>query len=197
MKLKPKSILFYILFIAAVSILFFHGKKIADEPMNLWTQDQLSPADSQADCAVVLTGAPGRVREGFELLQQKKVKKLIVSGVFKEATFAEVFPYWPYYNEINPDDVILEKRSQTTFGNAHQSVVLVESLKCQDVFLITSQLHMSRAYTVFRDVFPDGIVIKKLTLPNSKLEQSVFSFLFETVKSVFYTVFGLVSFVDL
>ena len=188
---KPKSLIFYFFFVLGVSILFFHAKKIKDEPINVWSQVP------DADCAVVLTGAPGRIREGFELLQQKKVKKLIVSGVFKEATYTEVFPYWPYYNEINPDDVILEKRSQTTFGNAHQSIVLVESLKCQDVLLVTSQLHMSRAYAVFRDVFPNTIDIKKLTLANARSEQSVFDFALELVKSLFYTVFGLVNFVGL
>lgn len=189
MRLKPKSLIFYFFFLLGVSILFFHAKKIKDEPINVWSQ---AP---EADCAVVLTGAPGRIREGFELLQQKRIKKLIVSGVFKEATYTEVFPYWPYYNEINPDDVILEKRSQTTFGNAHQSVVLVESLKCQDVLLVTSQLHMARAYSIFRDVFPNTIDIKKLTLANARSEQSIFDFALELVKSLFYTVFGLVNFV--
>lgn len=188
---KSKALIFYFFCLLGVSILFFHAKKIKDEPINVWSQSV------EADCAVVLTGAPGRIREGFELLQQKRIKKLIVSGVFKEATYTEVFPYWPYYNEINPDDVILEKRSQTTFGNAHQSVVLVESLKCQDVLLVTSQLHMARAYSIFRDVFPNTIDIKKLTLANARSEQSVFDFALELVKSLFYTVFGLVNFVGL
>lgn len=186
---RPKALVFYIFFALGISILFSHAKKIKDEPINAWSQSL------SADCAVVLTGAPGRIREGFELLQQKRVKKLIVSGVFKEATYTEVFPYWPYYSEINPDDVILEKRSQTTFGNAHQSVVLVESLKCQDVLLVTSQLHMARAYSIFRDVFPNTIDIQKLTLANSRAEQGFFDFALELVKSLFYTVFGLVNFV--
>lgn len=191
MSFRKKSWFFYCFFLVAFVLIFLTAKKINDEPVNVWTNV------SDADCAVVLTGAPGRVREGFELLQSKKIKKLIVSGVFKEATFSEVFPYWPYYNDINPNDVILEKRSQTTFGNAHQSVVLVESLRCQDVLLVTSQLHMARAYTVFRDVFPNNIEIKKLSLPNSKSEQSVFDLAVEIVKSLFYSVFGLVNFIGL
>lgn len=191
MSFRPKSLIFYVFFLVGATIITIHAKKIKDEPINVWSQI------TEADCAVVLTGAPGRIREGFELLQQKRIKKLIVSGVFKEATYTEVFPYWPFYNEINPDDVILEKRSQTTFGNAHQSVVLVESLKCQDVFLVTSQLHMARAYSIFRDVFPNTIEIKKLTLANSRSEQSFFNFSLELVKSLFYTVFGLVNFIGL
>lgn len=191
MAFNSKSLVFYFFFLLGAAILFFHAKKIKEEPVNVWSQVQ----SFEADCAIVLTGAPGRIREGFELLQQKRIKKLIVSGVFKEATFTELFPYWPYYNEVSSDDVILEKRSQTTFGNAHQSVVLVESLKCQDVLLVTSQLHMARAFSIFREVFPDTIEIKKLTLPNGKSELSIFDFAVELVKSLFYTVFGLVNFI--
>jgi hypothetical protein len=54
---------------------------------------------------------------------------------------------------------------------------------------------MARAFSIFRDVFPNIIEIKKLTLPNGKSEQSVFDFAVELVKSLFYTVFGLVNFI--
>ena len=112
--------------------------------------------------------------------------------MYKEATFQEVFPYWPFYNEIKSDDVVLEKRSQTTLGNAHQTLDLVETLKCQDLYLITSQLHMARAYRVFKEVYPPHIYIEKLTVPNSKFEQTHYSFAFEVLKSMFYTIFSLV-----
>lgn len=174
--------------ISLTTLLIFYDR-ITQEQVNLWTKKQFP----HLDCGVVLTGAPGRIREGFELLQQKKIKKLIISGVYKEATFHEVFPYWPFYNEVKNDDVILEKRSQTTLGNAYQTLALVETLKCQDIYLITSQLHMSRAYTIFKEVYPPSIYIEKLTVPNSKFEQTYYSLVFEVVKSIFYTVFSLAS----
>ncbi|MFN3697256.1 MAG: YdcF family protein [Pseudobdellovibrio sp.] len=163
--------------------------RVSQEPVNLWTKNDFP----HLDCGVVLTGAPGRIREGFELLQQKKIKKLIISGVYKEATFQEIFPYWPYYDQVSSDDVILEKRSQTTLGNAHQTLALIETLKCQDIYLITSQLHMSRAYSIFKEVYPPFIYIEKLTLPNSKTEQTTFGLSLEVIKSIFYTVFSLAS----
>lgn len=156
--------------------------------MNLWQSELPS-----ADCGVVLTGAPGRIREGFEYLAQKKINKLIVSGVYKDAKLHEVFPYLPLYPEINPDDIILEKKSETTFGNAQQSLVLVENLKCKDIVLITSQIHMRRAHNIFKSTFPSAFSIKKLSLPNSKNEKSVFDKGIEVVKSVFYYGLGLVS----
>ncbi len=90
------------------------------------------------------------------------------------------------------DDIILEKKSETTFGNAQQSLVLVQNLKCKDVVLITSQIHMSRAYRIFKATYPASIEIKKLSLPNSKTERSVMDLCTEIVKSLFYYGLGLV-----
>lgn len=175
----------------AIGLLIYQvSRSILVEPTTLWSAS-LKNQLPEADCGVVLTGATGRVREAFEYLAQKKIKKLIVSGVYKEARLIEVFPYLPYYNEINSNDIVLEKRSETTFGNAQQSLNLVEGLRCRDIVLITSQLHMRRAYSIFRATFPDNINIKKLTLPNAKNEQDTIDFLIELVKSFFYLVLSL------
>src|SRR5580658_8318424 len=112
---------------------------IEHEPISAWTEDH------KADCAVVLTGGPGRVREGFDLLAQGQVRKLIISGVHPKATLREIFPQWPFYGNLREEDVVLERRSATTYGNAQQSLPLVEALHCRNLVLITSHLHMHRA----------------------------------------------------
>ena len=48
---------------------------ISSTEVNSWTEEL------SADCAIVLTGGPQRVREGFDLLVNQRVKKLIISGV--------------------------------------------------------------------------------------------------------------------
>src|ERR1043165_80438 len=70
--------------------------------------------DHSADCAVVLTGGPNRVREGFDLLAQGQVRKLIISGVNPRSGLRDIFPQMPFYGTINENNVILEKRSLTT-----------------------------------------------------------------------------------
>lgn len=169
------------------TILFFQVRQITSEPENLWTSSNID-----ADCGVVLTGGSGRLREGFELLAQKKIKKLIVSGVNKDSRLIEIFPYMPYYPEVSESDLILEKRSETTFGNARFSLNLAEGLRCRDVTLITSQVHMSRAYSIFRVIFPESIPIKKLSTPNSKSEVGVWGLGVEVFKSLFYHILNLV-----
>jgi uncharacterized SAM-binding protein YcdF (DUF218 family) len=110
--------------------------------------------DIQADCAVVLTGGPNRVREGLDLLAQGQIKKLILAGVNPRSSLREIFPQLPFYGSIHEDDVVLEKRSLTTYGNVQQTLALVEALKCRDLAVVTSRTHMYRAMRTFRAAFP-------------------------------------------
>src|SRR3954466_10557293 len=116
---------------------------------------------NQADCAVVLTGGAGRVREGFDLLTNQNVKKLIISGVHQNAQLRDIMPTWTFYGPIREEDVVLEKHSETTYGNAQQSLAIVEALRCRDVIVVTSRTHMHRAYKTFRSIFPPNIPLYK------------------------------------
>ncbi len=189
---RKKTILTAItLFVFAV-IIYTKTDQIFSEPENLWGNSEVS-----ADCGVVLTGAPGRLREGFELLAQKRIKKLIASGVYKDARMIEIFPYSGYYPEVSLDDIYLEKRSETTFGNARHSMNIAEGLRCRDIILITSQIHMHRAYSIFKIVYPDSMTIKKLTLPNTKSESGVSGLALEVAKTLFYSIVGLAEYFNI
>ncbi len=176
-----KKFFFGFFLIGSLFFIFYKALQIKDEPQTLW-----SDYTTHADCGIVLTGAPGRVREGFELLAQKRIQKLILSGVFKDVKMSELFPYSNFYPEVNLNDIYLEKRSETTFGNARHSLSLVEALKCKDILLMTSQIHMHRSYKVFKTIFPDSILIHKLSLPNARIEKSTEAFGLEIIKNLFY-----------
>src|SRR5262249_18488495 len=142
---------------------------------NSWTDDQA------ADCAVVLTGGPGRVREGFDLLAHRDVRKLIISGVNPKATLKDIFPLWPYYGNLSEADVVLERRSGTTFGNAQQSLPLVEAFHCRNLILVTSQLHMYRALRTFKAIFPPEMEIKGRAVVSGSIHPKVWDHVFETI----------------
>ncbi len=165
-------------------IYYKQSKVILKQGVTAWTEDRT------ADCAVVLTGGPGRVREGFDLLAQGRVRKLIISGVYQYAELRDIFPQWPYYGPINADDVILEKRSGTTYGNAQQSLPLVEALKCKDIMLVTSRLHMHRSYMIFRQVFPQEIPIYTRAIVAGQYQPTYVELMIETTKSVFYNLWA-------
>lgn len=178
-------ITFFTLGLIGLSILFVREKKrVLQTEVTAWTTDH------SADCAVVLTGGPHRVREGFDLLAQSRIKKLILSGVHPKATLREIFPQWPYYGLLDEENVILERRSQTTYGNIQQTVPLLEALFCKDVILITSRVHMYRAYRTFRGKLSLDYPIYQRAIVARSLEPSWEDLVPEVFSSIFYSLFA-------
>ena len=154
---------------------------IDQEPISSW---EISPP---AECAVVLTGGAGRVREGISLLARGMVKKLIISGVNPSVELKDLYPPWMVNGDIDEKDVILERRSTTTYGNAQQTSTIVEVLRCKELVLITSQVHMPRAFRTFQGSFPKGFPLRKHTLAAGKGESSLWDLWFEVSKNIFYS----------
>lgn len=178
--MKFFNFIFFTMSFLILILLFFEYQKIQKSTVNAWTDN------TQADCGVVLTGGPGRLREGFDLLVNKHIQKLIISGVHAQATIEDLFPLYSIYGDVNLDDIILERKSQTTFGNAQQSMTLIDALKCRDIILITSRLHMYRSLYVFEKSLSETVLIKSRAVIGSERDQSLVAILTETVKSLFY-----------
>lgn len=158
--------------------------RVRGSQINSWTEDV------SADCAVVLTGGANRIREGIDLLAQRSIQKLIISGVHPKASLRDIFPLLPFYGSVNEQDIVLEKRSTTTYGNAQQSLPLVEALRCRDLVLVTSQVHMYRAFNTFRGNFPVQIPILPRAVIAGRSEGGFDEILFEAFKSLFYSIWA-------
>ncbi len=184
--MRRKVIFYFSVLLVFVFIFVFYFEFIAVSSVKstAWTNTH------EAECGIVLTGGPGRIREGMDLLANRNIKKLIISGVNPNSEIKEIFPVWVFYPEIDEKDVVLEKRSETTFGNATQSLPLVEILGCQDVLLITSALHMYRSKRTFYKVFPKLIDIKIHALARFSESDSMLDRLQETLKSLFYSLWA-------
>lgn len=159
-------------------------RRVKNSPINSWSQDLT------ADCGVVLTGGANRLKEGLDLLNQKSILKLIISGVHPKAQLREIYPQLPYYGSVNENDIILEKRSLTTFGNAQQSLALVEALRCRDIVLITSQIHLYRSLATFKASFPEGFPIHGRAVPAGRSETGLVEVSIEALKSLFYSLWA-------
>lgn len=180
---------FFISFAVIVLFAFFfefqkEKSLLLKERPSSWTQDV------QGDCGIVLTGGRGRVAEGVSLLVTKRIKKLIISGVYEHSHFEDIFPQWPFYEGLHFEDVILEKHSKTTYGNAQQSWPFVEALRCQSVLLITSYLHMPRARRTFMAVYPKGFPIYTHSIPGGHYPPPLSDLYIETIKSLFYSLWA-------
>jgi len=143
---------------------------------------------SISHCGVVLTGAPGRIQEAFEVMTRGKIDKLIISGVYKDTQLREIFPQLTEYPDVKSENIILEKISESTLQNAEQSLFWVKKLNCKTVLLMTSHLHMYRAYRTFRASFPVDIEISTYSIVNPAKADSEFAIFFETIKSLFYSI---------
>jgi uncharacterized SAM-binding protein YcdF (DUF218 family) len=182
--LHRKLFIGLILSLAFLLLFFKEWEKIQAETIGSWK------SEVRADCAIVLTGGVGRVREGFDLLSRKTVKKLIVSGVYPNAGLREIMPLWPISGELHEDDIVLDRRSGTTYGNAQQTLPIVEALRCRDVVLVTSQLHMHRAYQTFKATFPEKISIYRYAIVSGRSESSPWEIATEVLKSLFYALWA-------
>jgi len=158
--------------------------EIKQETLTSWIQEP------SADCGIVLTGSAGRIREGISILTRGFVKKLIISGVHPDVELRELFHETPVTSNWKEEDVILEKKSATTYGNAQQVWPLAEVLGCRDIVLVTSQLHMRRAYKTFQQSFPEGYSIQKHTIPSSQNENTFIEISTEVLKSIFYSIWA-------
>ncbi|MEM7646179.1 MAG: YdcF family protein, partial [Pseudomonadota bacterium] len=157
-----------------------HYRKIREFPVTAWSEDH------RADCGIVLTGGPSRIADAFDQLYLQRIKKVIISGVNPATQLREIFPQRVFFGGLDRGDIILEKRSLTTYGNALQALPLVEALNCKDVVLMTSKLHMHRAFSTFRAYFPEDIPIYKRATVGKRFQPHWTRVWSETLKTVFY-----------
>lgn len=166
---------------AAFGIRFLNEfRTIQSTPIHAWVIDQSS------DCGVVLTGGAGRVTEGMDLLARRSIRKLIISGVNPQAEWREIFPNWPFYQDVQESDIVLERRSRTTFGNAQQTLAVAEALGCRDLLVITSQIHLPRAIKTFRAEFEGRMHVEGRAIQGGPVDSTAFEIGVEVLKSLFY-----------
>lgn len=143
-----------------------------------------------ADCALVLTGGPHRIREGFALLARKQVRHLVISGVHPTTELSDILTPWDLVWGPELENIVLEKRSTTTYGNVQQSLPIIEGLGCQKLALITSQLHMYRSYKTLVGAFPESIVTHRHPVPPLVQNTSSTEYWTEVMKTMFYSVWA-------
>jgi uncharacterized SAM-binding protein YcdF (DUF218 family) len=158
---------------------------VSHESLNAWTDD-IAPAD----CGVVLTGSAHRIREALALLSRGQIQKLVVAGVHPQTDLLDLLTPEDLLTGVDKSRVVIEKRSTTTFGNAQQSLPIVEALGCTRVILITSQMHMHRALKTFFAAYPSNIKLVKYSVPPSVQSSSWWEFGLEVFKTSFYSLWA-------
>lgn len=109
------------------------------------------PLESEA--LVVLTGDRARIPKALELLKKHPQAWLLISGVSKKTSLAEVVSYQSggLTGEATLwDRVVLDTNATSTVENAEETEKILKAKKAQHMVLITSDYHMERALRIFK-----------------------------------------------
>ncbi len=108
-----------------------------------------------ADAALVLSGDvdQARVRKAVALLQTRAVAKIVLTGRGLGGDDAEYLRAVALGMGAPAASITIEHSSRTTRENLLAAAPLLAG--CRRVALVTTRLHMTRAWLVARDVVPD------------------------------------------
>ena len=106
------------------------------------------------DAAVVLTGGVGRLRVGADLLEQKKARKLFISGVYRGVDVQQIMRLLRRQQGAFDCCMVLGHAADDTRGNAQETARWMRDEKFSSLRLVTSNYHMRRSLLEFRRAMP-------------------------------------------
>jgi len=104
-----------------------------------------------------------RIFKGVKVFKNSGIETLVLCGGGDNdsdyETDANVMKTLAMELGVQEDKIIIENRSQNTMENATNLKKLLPPQKHRNIGLVTSALHMPRSARVFRQVFPDDIIV--------------------------------------
>jgi uncharacterized SAM-binding protein YcdF (DUF218 family) len=131
------------------------------------------PADDRVtDAVVVLTGAPGRIERGLDLLAAGKAQRLLVSGVARTVRPVDLALEYPGRDPLFRCCVDLGRESVDTRSNADEVARWVKRRRFRTVRLVTTDWHMPRArFEIARQIGPGVDLVGDAVASNPSLRQ--------------------------
>ena len=111
-----------------------------------------APANLKTDAVIVITGGPGRIEHGMDVLQRGQARRLLVAGADPSVTKRDLMVRLGGRQDLLRCCVDLGSESVDTRSNAEESQRWLAGRKYKSVRLITSDWHMRRARYEFRKV---------------------------------------------
>lgn len=117
------------------------------------------PVSLQADGIIVLTGGAERIGDGIRLLEEKRARRLFISGVNVQVSAEQLQRTWPGHETAFECCIDLGFRARNTIENALESAEWVNKHGFRSIILVTASYHMPRARLEFAAAMP-GIAIE-------------------------------------
>src|SRR5579864_3880618 len=117
------------------------------------------PDPPAADGIVALTGGSSeRIAAALQLLQAGKAKRMLISGVSREVTRAELQTLTGAQQPVYDCCVDLGFTAANTVGNAIETARWARSKGYRSLILVTADYHMPRARLELRAAMPEALV---------------------------------------
>ncbi len=144
------ALFLFALLIAVVDFLIFAGR----------VSDSRAPAPGrQADAIVVLTGGPGRIPAGLDLVADGAAARVLISGVSPGIGLAEIEANQGGPSQIYACCTDIGTWATSTITNAQEASAWARRNDYDRLILVTSDYHMPRALIEFRRALPDSEII--------------------------------------
>jgi uncharacterized SAM-binding protein YcdF (DUF218 family) len=119
------------------------------------------------DGIAVLTGGAERVETGLRLLLQGRAERLLVSGVHRNATLADLARAAGLGPEVqvSGDRVALGQVARTTRGNAAEIAAWARAEGLRSIRVVTAGYHMPRALLELHRTLPEAALVAHPVVP--------------------------------
>lgn len=155
-------------FIALVVLLWAVGlMAFADRANRLATPEDVSPADG----IVALTGSSARIAAAMKLLEDGKATRLLISGVNRVASPADIRDVAKATRRYYDCCVDLGFQATSTVGNARETAGWAKAHGFHSLIVVTSDFHMPRAMLELREALP-GVTLTPYPVKSSELDAS-------------------------
>ena len=115
--------------------------------------------DRNADGIVVLTGGASRISDAIELLAAGRGKRLLISGVHRTTSTAEIARIMPRYEGLVACCVDLDHSAINTVGNAVETRRWARDRGFTSLIVVTSAYHMPRTMAELEKQMPDTVLV--------------------------------------
>ena len=126
-----------------------------------------SPAGkTETDAVIVLTGGPGRIARGIDVIESGQAEEMFVSGVDPEVKPGEFAEQFNVSNRLMNCCVTLGYLAVDTRSNAGEVATWLEEKGFTSVRLVTTDWHMARAHSEVSGLLPQDTRIVKDAVPS-------------------------------
>ena len=122
--------------------------------------------DTHTDAVIALTGAPGRIARGLDVLRAGQARRMLVSGVDSQVTPAQFAGEYNLSPALYGCCLTLGYDAFDTRSNAHEAAAWIARYQIQSVRLVTTDWHMRRAVFDLRTAAPKRLVIVEDAVPS-------------------------------